>query len=84
MENFSEDLVAVEELFLAVQIFDSDTIIVVDGKAIVDLAEFHLTPEEIEKFKKIFRKLNHELSVSLQKHHPASSVISEIRSKSGD
>ncbi len=81
MQNFSEDLVAVEQLFLAVQISDLNDVVVVDAEAIIDLTEFNLTPEEIDKFKDIFRKLNSKLVASFQKQYPASSVISEIRSK---
>ena len=81
MQNFSEDLVAVEQLFLAVQISDLNDVVVVDAEAIIDLRDFNLTPEEIDKFKDIFRKLNSKLAASFQKQYPASSVISEIRSK---
>ena len=81
MQNFSEDLVAVEQLFLAVQISDLNDVVVVDAEAIIDLTEFNLTPEEIDKIKDIFRKLNSKLVASFQEQYPASSVISEILSK---
>lgn len=81
MENFSENLVAVEELLIAVQISDND-IVIIQGEAIVDLAEFNLTNQEVEKFRKIFLKINAKLAESFQEQFPASSVISEIKLKS--
>ena len=81
MQNFSEDFVAVEQLFLAVHISDLNDVVVVDAEAIIDLTEFNLTPEEINKIKDIFRKLNSKLVASFQEQYPASSVISEILSK---
>ncbi|OKH34389.1 hypothetical protein NIES2101_39085 [Calothrix sp. HK-06] len=78
MKNHSKDLVALEEILLAVQIVNSDNIGIVDVKATLDLDEFDLTPEEVDKFQKIFRRLNNKLAESLQKQHPACSVISEI------
>ena len=82
MENYSKNLVAVEDLLIAVQVSDGNDIIVIQGEASVDLAEFDLTPEEIKKFSKILRKMNALLAESFQKQFPASSVISEIRSQS--
>ncbi len=82
MENFSKNLVAVEDLLIAVQISDNDDIVVVQAEAIIDLAEFDLTLQEIEKFRKILRRMNASLAESFQKQFPATSVISEIRSKS--
>ncbi|MBD2771900.1 hypothetical protein [Iningainema tapete] len=81
MENFSENLVAVEELLIAVQISDND-IVIIQGEAIVDLAEFNLTYQEVEKFRKIFMKINAKLAESFQEKYPASSVLSEIKLKS--
>lgn len=84
MKNHSKDLVVVEEILLAVQILNSDNIAIVDASASLDLDEFDLTPEQIKKFQKIFRKLNHQLAESLQKQHPACSVISEILLKESE
>ena len=82
MEISSQNLVAVEDLLIAVQIIDTDDIVVVQGEATVDLAQFNLTPEEVEKFGKILRVINAKLAESFQKQFPATSVISEIRVKS--
>jgi hypothetical protein len=82
MEISSQNLVAVEDLLIAVQITDTDDVVVVQGEAIVDLAEFNLTPEEVEKFGKILRVINAKLAESFQKQFPATSVISEILVKS--
>ncbi|BAZ16753.1 hypothetical protein NIES4071_86310 [Calothrix sp. NIES-4071] len=69
-------------MFLAIQISGSDDISIVNAKAILDLEEFNLTPEEMQKFKIIFVKLNKQLADSLYEQYPTSSVISEIRPKS--
>ncbi len=82
MENYSKNLVAVEDLLIAVQVSDGNDIVVVQAEATVDLAEFDLTPQEIKKFSKILRKMNAMLAESFQKQFPATSVISEIRSQS--
>ncbi|NMG18209.1 hypothetical protein [Brasilonema bromeliae] len=82
MKNSPQDLVAVEDLLIAVQITDTDDIVIVQGEAIVDLAEFNLTPQEVDKFEKILKTINGRLAESFQKQFPATSVISEIRKKS--
>ncbi len=82
MEISSQNLVAVEDLLIAVHITDTNDVVVVQGEAIVDLAEFNLTPKEVEKFGKILRVINAKLAESFQKQFPATSVISEIRVKS--
>ncbi|MEH1771183.1 MAG: hypothetical protein V7L30_33200 [Nostoc sp.] len=81
MENSSPNLVAVEELLIAVQIPDNNDVVVVGAQAVVDLAPFNLTPQEIQKFQKIFRSMNAKLAESFQEPFTATSVISEIRSK---
>ena len=81
MERYLEKLVAVESLLIAVEISESDEVVLVDAEAVLDLTEFDLTPQEAEKFNKIFKKMNVSLAESFQKRFPASSVISEIRSQ---
>jgi len=58
MDNSSKDLVAVEEILIAVEVSDLNDVVILQGQAIVDLAEFELTPQETVKFKKIFEKVN--------------------------
>jgi len=77
-----KNLVAVEDLLMAVEISGTDEIVIVQGEAVVDLAEYDLTPQELAKFRQIFQRLNAKLAESFQKQFPASSVVSEIRSKS--
>lgn len=81
MDNSSKDLVAVEEILIAVEVSDLNDVVILQGQAIVDLAEFELTPQETVKFKKIFEKVNAKLAESLYEQFPATSVISEIRVK---
>ena len=81
MERYLEKLVAVESLLIAVEISEGDEVVLVDAEAVLDLTEFDLTPQEAEKFNKIFKKMNVSLAESFQKRFPASSVISEIRSQ---
>jgi hypothetical protein len=83
LEN-SDKLVAIEDLLIAVQFSNGTEVELVQGEAIIDLSEFNLTPQEVHKFQQILRKLNSELAKSLQKAHPATSVISEIRSQSSN
>jgi hypothetical protein len=81
MESKNENLIAVEELLIAIEISNTDELVIVQGEARIDLAEFNLTPQEIEKFDKIFKKMNITLAESFQTQFPAVSVISEIRQK---
>jgi hypothetical protein len=80
----SDKLVAIEDLLIAVEFSKESEVEFVQAEAIIDLSEFDLTPQEVHKFQQILRKLNSELAKSLQKAHPATSVISEIRSKSSN
>ncbi|ACC81819.1 hypothetical protein [Nostoc punctiforme] len=82
MNNVSKDLEALEEIFIAIEVPDLNDVVILQGSAIVDLAEFQLTPQETMKFKKIFEKVNTKLAESLYEQFPASSIISEIRVKS--
>ena len=82
MDISSKNLVAVEDLLIAIQIAETDEVVVVEAEAVIDLAEYNLTPLEVEKFTKIFRRINFKLAESFQKQFPATSVFSEIRSKS--
>lgn len=77
------NLVAVEDLLIAVQCPNQDDIQIIQAEAAVNLDKFNLTPQEIYKFQLILKELNSELAKSLEEQHPAVSVISEIRSKSG-
>ena len=81
MERYLDKLVAVESLLIAVEISESDEVVLVDAEAVLDLTEFNLTPQEVEKFDKILKKINVSLAESFQKRFPATSVISEIRSQ---
>ncbi len=47
----------------------------------IDLAEFDFTPQELEKVRKLFQKLNFALSDAFSEICPAASVMTEIRSK---
>ncbi|MDP8964788.1 MAG: hypothetical protein M3O33_12560 [Cyanobacteriota bacterium] len=80
----SDKLVAIEDLLIAVQFSNESEVELVQGEALIDLSEFNLTPQEVQKFQQILRKLNSELAKSLQKAHPATSVISEIRFQSSN
>ena len=82
METSSKNLIAVEDLSIVIEISNSDELIVVQGEAVVDLAKFNLTQQEIEKFDKILRIMSVKLAASFQKQFPTTSVISEIRQKS--
>ena len=84
LETSSDNLVVVEDLLIAVQFSASDDVEIIHAEATVDLQKFALTPEELHKFKLIFKGLNTKLAESLQENCPAVSVISELRSKLGD
>jgi len=82
-ETSSDNLVVVEDLLIAVQFSASDDVELIHAEATVDLHKFALTPEELHKFKLIFKELNAKLAESFQENCPAVSVNSEIRSKLG-
>jgi hypothetical protein len=84
LETSSNNFVAVEDLLIAVQFSASDDVELIHAEATVDLQKFALTPEELHKFKLIFKELNTKLSESFQENCPAVSVNSEIRSKLGN
>jgi len=78
----SQNLVAAEELLIAVQCSNQSDIEIVKAEAYVNLAKFNLTPQEVQKFQLILKELNAKLAESLQQRCPAVSVFSEVRSKS--
>ncbi|RCJ26171.1 hypothetical protein A6770_26525 [Nostoc minutum NIES-26] len=82
MDKSSKDVEAVEEIFIAIEVSELNNVVILQGSAIVDLAEFQLTPQETMKFKRIFEKVNTKLAESLYEQFPATSIISEIRVKS--
>ncbi len=77
--NHSNHLTLVENLAIAVRFSNRATVEVVTAEAIVDLAEFELAPQEIQKLTVILQRLNKELAHSLEKHCSAVSLTSEIR-----
>ncbi len=79
MENTS-NFAVVENLMLAVRFSNRVSVEIVEAEAKVDLAEFELTPQELEKLGIIIKKLNNALAESLQKRCSAVSIISELRS----
>ncbi len=81
METTLKNLIAVQDVLIGVQTSEHNDFVLVQGEATIDLDEFDLRPQEIEKFGKILKKMNAKLAESFQKQFPATSVISEIRSK---
>jgi hypothetical protein len=72
-------LAVVENLLIAVRFSNRSAVEVVEAEAKVDLAEFDLTQQEIDKFRTIIKKLNDSLVESLQKRCSAVSIVSELR-----
>lgn len=64
---------------LAVRLSNRAAVEVVEAEAKVNLAEFDLTPEELEKFSTIIKRLNDAMAESLQKRCSAVSIVSELR-----
>jgi hypothetical protein len=75
----SSKLAVVENLMLAVRFSNRVAVEVVEAEAKVDLSEFDLTPQELEKFSTIIKRLNNAMAESLQKSCSAVSIISELR-----
>ena len=55
-------LAVVENLLIAVRLSNRSAVEVVEAEAKVDLAEFELTQEEVDKFRTIIKKLNDSLA----------------------
>jgi hypothetical protein len=72
-------LAVVENLLIAVRLSNRSAVEVVEAEAKVDLAEFELTQEEVDKFRTIIKKLNDSLAESLKKRCSAVSIVSELR-----
>jgi hypothetical protein len=75
----SNNLAVVENLMIAVRFSNRTTVEVIEAEAKVDLAEFDLTPQEVQKLGTILRRLNDELAESLQKRCSAVSIISALQ-----
>ncbi|NEQ32745.1 MAG: hypothetical protein F6K04_17360 [Leptolyngbya sp. SIO4C5] len=80
----TEQLQVVEDLLVAVETSQSSSqdIVLVSAKACLDLADYDLNTAELYKLKQILKDLNTQLAESLQREHPAASVVLEICSKS--
>ncbi|HEY9666314.1 MAG TPA: hypothetical protein V6C91_05885 [Coleofasciculaceae cyanobacterium] len=74
-----ENLAVVESLMLAVRFSNRAAVEVVQAEAKVNLAEFDLTPQELEKLSTIIKRLNEAMAESLQKRCSAVSIVSELR-----
>lgn len=77
--NNSSHLTLVENLAIAVRFSNRASVEVVTAEATVDLAEFELAPQEVQKLKIILQRLNKQLAQSLEKYCSAVSLTSEIR-----
>jgi len=64
MDTSSNNLMAVEDLLIAIHIAETNEIVIVKGEATVDLAKYNLTPQEVEKFNSILKRINFKLAES--------------------
>jgi hypothetical protein len=64
----SENLFAVEDILISVDVLSSRNVRLVTAKAVVDLAEFQLTEEEIKKFDTILQIIGSRLLEDLEKY----------------
>ncbi len=80
-DNDPNKLVIVEEFLLAIECSNHGQPEILETAINIDLAEFDFTPQELEKVRKLFQKLNFALSDAFSKICPAASVMTEIRSK---
>jgi hypothetical protein len=75
----SGNLAVVENFLIAVRFSNRSAVEVVEAEAKVELAEFEMTPQEVQKLGKIIKRLNASLAESLQKRCSAVSIVSELR-----
>jgi hypothetical protein len=75
----SNKVAVVENLMLAVRLSNRVSVEIVEAEAKVDLTEFDLTPQELEKLGTIIKRLNNAMAESLQKQCSAVSIVSELR-----
>lgn len=75
----SENLAVIEHFLIAVRFSNRAAVEVVEAEAKVDLSEFELTPQEVQKLKAIVKRLNNELAKSLEKSCSAVSITSDLR-----
>jgi hypothetical protein len=80
-DNDPNKLVIVEEFLLEIECSNHGQPEILETAINIDLAEFDFTPQELEKVRKLFQKLNFALSDAFSKICPAASVMTEIRSK---
>lgn len=73
------NLAVVEDLLVAVECTEAGKPQVVDSQIEVDLAEFELTPAELEKFSGLLHKINRKVMDALAEVCPAVSISAEIR-----
>ncbi len=62
----SKNLFAVEDILVSVDVLSSRNVRLVTARAVVDLAEFNLTEEEVKKFDKILQMLGSRLLEDLE------------------
>jgi hypothetical protein len=75
----SDNLAVIEHFLIAVRFSNRAAVEVVQAEAKVDLAEFELTPQEVQKLRAIVKMLNNELAKSLERSCSAVSITSELR-----
>lgn len=77
----SQENIAIEDFVITIKLQDSNQEKTIEAYSMVELDEFDLTEMELEKFSKIFEKLNKKLYHSLQENSSRVSIESKIVSK---
>jgi hypothetical protein len=77
----SQKLAVVEDLLVAIECTEAGKTEVIDSRIEIDLAEFDLSPEELQKFSGLLHKLNQKVTDALAEVCPAVSISAQIRSK---
>lgn len=70
-----------EDLWVAVECTEAGQTQIVDSRIEIDLTDFDLTPEELEKFSRLLAKINRKVMDALSEVCPAVSISTEIRSR---
>jgi hypothetical protein len=76
-----KDYVLVNDMLLAVPCYQEDVPIVLEATINLDLSEFKLSSDELDKLQKIMQKLTVNLSNAFSKNCLAASITSDIRPK---
>ena len=79
--SIAKEFVLTKNILLTIPCYDNDVSVVLEASVNIDLAEFQLTQEEVDKLLKIMYKLTWSLSEVLSKDCLATYISTDIQPK---